>query len=271
MKTENEPRSGIPEIDSLVRLQPSTLMVIGGRTSIGKSALAKTIWSNAAKNGSKVCVFNLETSSEELFMRVLAAEAEVDSMKLQQKRYSKAEEERIADARTRLAGLPVIAFDNMATIREIWQKTQKLSVEGGLDLLIVDYLQLVKGYDADTDRVQEVGEIIRSIRLISRELEIPIIVCSQLDLAYDDNYERGPRLSDLPKAVVEEADVVLLIHRDDLLITEQEWELQYPVRRYPQNVADIIIAKNRYGPTGEVQLFFRDYLTHFFPIGSVTG
>ena len=255
--------SGFPELDSMVQLLPSTLMVIGGRTSVGKSALAKTIWINAAKNGSRVYVFNLESSNSMLFLRMLSSEAEVDSLRLRQRLYTQAEELRIVDAIARLSGLPVLADDKNTVIGEICKKARQLWLDRGLDLLVVDYLQLIQNYDLKSDRAQEIGEIFRSLKLLSQDLEIPIIVCSQLN---DAGISQRPNLTDLPKTVVEEADVVLLIHREDFFISEEEWNTQHPGHPFPASIADIAVAKNRYGSTGSIRLFFRDYLTRFEPL-----
>ncbi len=257
--------SGYPELDSFVSLEPSQLVVIAGHTSIGKSALALNICINAAKNGSRVVIFNLEMRAETINLRTLSSEAEVDSYRLRLDLTTLAEQQRIIDVIGYLSDLPLNIDDTPGqTATQIISKARRLALEHGIDLIVVDYLQLVEGNSGPgTSRTQEISEIFQSLKFLAQEFEVPIIVCSQLNSRGEGPYSRQPQLLDLPDSIALEADTVMFIHREDLYITEVEWEILHPGYLYPQNIAYIIIAKNNNGPTGTVQLLFRDFLTRF--------
>ena len=261
--------SGYSELDELLGgMQRSDLVILGARPSLGKSTLALNMCLNAAKNGSTAGVFSLEMSCEQLAMRILSSEAEIDSHRLRLGLYTMAEEQRIIDAIGQLSDLPVFIDDTpYQSLVEMRSKARRLSMEHGLDLLVVDYLQLVqgqgRGYSAN--RVQEISEISRSLKALARDLNIAMVTCSQLSRLVENRPGHRPQLSDLRDSgsIEQDADVVMFIHREDVYTTEEEWEQQRPGQPYPRNIADIIVAKHRNGPTGSIQLEFRDNLVRF--------
>ena len=261
--------SGYADLDELLGgIQRSDMVILGARPAVGKSTLALNICLNAARNGSKAGVFSLEMSCEQLAMRILASEAEVDSHRLRLRLLAPAEEQRIIDVVGQLSDLPVYIDDTpYQSMVEMRSKARRLSMEQGLDLLVVDYLQLVqgqgRGYSAN--RVQEISEISRSLKGLARDLNVALIACSQLSRVVENRPGHRPQLSDLRDSgsIEQDADVVMFIHREDIYITEDEWEQQHPGQPYPKNIADIIVAKHRNGPTGSLQLEFRDNLVRF--------
>ena len=261
--------SGYGELDELLGgIQRSDMVILGARPSLGKSTLALNICLNAAKNGSTAGVFSLEMSCEQLAMRILSSEAEVDSHRLRLGLYTMAEEQRIIDAIGQLSDLPVYIDDTpYQSMVEMRGKARRLWLEHGLDLLVVDYLQLVqgqgRGYSAN--RVQEISEISRSLKAMARDLNVALVTCSQLSRVVENRPGHRPQLSDLRDSgsIEQDADVVMFIHREDVYTTEEEWEQQRPGQPYPRNIADIIVSKHRNGPTGSIQLEFRDNLVRF--------
>jgi replicative DNA helicase len=259
---------GYTDLDELLGgIQRSDLVILGARPSLGKSTLALNISLNAAKNGSTAGIFSLEMSREQLALRILSSEAEIDSHRLRLGLLTEAEGERITDAIGRLSDLPVYIDDTpfQSTI-EMRSKARRLSLEHGLDLLVVDYLQLIQGRSGRSDnRVQEISEISRSLKIMARDLNIALITCSQLSRSVEQRTGHRPMLSDLRDSgsIEQDADVVMFLHREDLYFTEEEWAQQFPARPYPKNVTDLIVAKHRNGPTGNLQLFFRDNFVRF--------
>ena len=260
--------TGYSELDELLGgIQRSDLVILGARPSLGKSALALNASVNAAKNGSTVGVFSLEMSRDQLAMRILSAEAEIDSHRLRLGLLTDAQSDRITDAIGRLSDLPVYIDDTPSqSMIEMRSKARRLSLEHGLDLLVVDYLQLIQGRSGRSDnRVQEISEISRSLKIMARDLDIALITCSQLSRGVEQRPSHRPMLSDLRDSgsIEQDADVVMFLHREDVYFTEEEWAQQFPARPYPKNVADLIVAKHRNGPTGNLQLFFRDNFVRF--------
>ena len=266
---------GFTDLDELLGgIQRSDLLILGARPSLGKSTLALNICVNAAKNGSTTGVFSLEMSREQLALRILSAEAEIDSHRLRLGLLTEAEGERITDAIGKLSDLPVYIDDTpFQSMIEMRSKARRLMLEHGLDLLVVDYLQLIqgRGRGGTENRVQEISEISRSLKGMARDLNIAVITCSQLSRGVEQRTGHRPVLSDLRDSgsIEQDADVVMFIHREDLYYTEEEWERQFPGRPYPKNITDLIIAKHRNGPTGTVQLYFRDNLVRFDSLSRV--
>ena len=154
---------------------------------------------------------------------------------------------------------------------EMRRKSRRLLLEQGPDLLIVDYLQLVQGSSRSRggdNRVQEISEISRSLKGMARDLNIPIITCSQLSRGVESRTGHRPQLSDLRDSgsIEQDADIVMFIYREDDYYTEEEWEQQNPGRPFPRNIAEIIVAKHRHGPTGSVKLRFQNNLLRFVPL-----
>jgi replicative DNA helicase len=262
--------AGYNDLDDLLGgMQQSDMIILGARPALGKSTLAVNISMNAARNGSFVGIFSLEMSREQLALRMLASDAEIDSHRLRLGLYTEAEEQRIIDSIGRLSELPVYVDDTpFQGMVEMRSKARRLSLEHGLDLLVVDYLQLIQGRGRGENRVQEIGEISRSLKGMARDLRVPVITCSQLSRLVENRPGHRPQLSDLRDSgsIEQDADVVMFIHREDVYSTEEEWEQHSPGRPYPKNVAEIIVAKHRNGPTGNVKLIFRDNLLRFDPL-----
>ena len=267
--------TGFNDLDELLGgLQRSDMLILGARPGLGKSALAVNVSINAARQGSTVGIFSLEMSREQLALRILAGDAEVDAHRLRLGLYTEAEEQRIIDSIGNLSELPVFIDDTpFQGIPEMRSKTRRLSLgPDGLDLLIVDYLQLVQGQArarGGENRVQEISEISRSLKGIARDLRVPIITCSQLSRLVEGRPGHRPLLSDLRDSgsIEQDADIVMFIYREDVYYTEEEWEQHFPDRPYPRNIAEIIVAKHRHGPTGGVKLRFRNNLVRFDALG----
>ena len=261
--------SGFPDLDEcLGGLQRADLVILGARPSMGKSSLAVNIAVNAAKSGHTCGVFSLEMTREQLAMRVLASEAGIDSHRLRLGLYTHLEEGRIIDSIGRLSGLPVFIDDTpYQGMSEMRSKASLLALERGLDLLVVDYLQLVQGRQrwGQSNRVQEITEISRELKVLAGDLKVALIACSQLNRMVESRPNNRPRLSDLRDSgsIEQDADVVMFIHREDVYVTEEEWNQAHPNREYPKNIAEIIIAKHRKGPTGSILLEFIDNLVRF--------
>ncbi len=261
--------TGYNDIDELLGgLQRSDLIILGARPAMGKSSLMLNVSLSAAQSGATVGVFSLEMSREQLALRILASDAEIDSHRLRLGLYTEAEEQRIIDSIGRLSELPVYIDDTpLQAMAEMRSKARRLSLERGLDLLVVDYLQLIQGRGGrgGENRVQEISEISRSLKGMARDLNISVITCSQLSRVVENRPGHRPQLSDLRDSgsIEQDADVVMFIHREDIYYTEEEWEQQFPSRQYPRNLAEIIVAKHRNGPTGSVSLYFRDNLVRF--------
>ena len=265
--------TGFNEMDEILGgLSRSDMIILGARPSLGKSTLAMNVALNAAKTGAHAGVFSLEMSREQLALRILAADAEIDAHRLRFGVYTQAEEGRIIDSIGQLSELPVYIDDTpFQGLVEMRSKARRLSLEHGLDLLIVDYLQLIQGGSGGNNRVQEIGEISRSLKGMARDLNVALLTCSQLSRVVEHRPGHRPQLSDLRDSgsIEQDADVVMFIHREDRDYTEDEWDQQFPGRLYPRNIAEIIVAKHRNGPTGAIKLFFRDTIVRFDSLATV--
>jgi replicative DNA helicase len=262
--------TGFLDMDQLLGgFQRSDLIILAARPSLGKSTLALNIARNAAQQGSTVGVMSLEMSREQLALRLLSAAAEVDSHHLRMHYPLPArQQQRVDDAVGALSDLPIYIDDTpLQTIVEIRSKARRLHMERGMDLLIVDYIQLMQGAGGRQDnRVQEISEISRSLKSVARDLNISLLAISQLSRAVEQRPSHRPQLSDLRDSgsIEQDADVVAFIYRDDVYYTEEEWETQSKGQAvYPKNIAEIMVAKHRNGPLGNFNLFFRDQFSRF--------
>ncbi len=260
--------TGFPGIDNLLGngLQRSDMIVLAARPSLGKSTLAFNIARSAADSGNRVGIFSLEMSRDQIGMRLLASEANVDSYRIRIGLLSNDEESRLLDAIGILSDLPLYIDDTpIQTIVDMRGKARRLQTERGLDLVVIDYLQLIGGGGRIDNRAQEMGEISRSIKGMARDLDIPVIACSQLSRAIEQRPNHRPLLSDLRESgsIEQDADVVAFIHREDVYVSREDWEKRNPTEPYPQNIAEIIFAKHRNGPVGTVPLYFRSDLVRF--------
>ncbi len=253
-------RTGFKELDTMLAgFQKSDLIILAARPSVGKTSLALDIARQSAiQHGTTVGFFSLEMSAQQLVDRMVAAEARVNSWNLRTGRITDQEDfDRIRDAYDRLSRAPIYIDDqpgnNILKMRSVARRLKK---ENGLDLIIVDYLQLLAPTTAraSDSMVQQVTEISRSLKNLARELDVPVIALSQLSRAVE---QRGgkPRLSDLRDSgsIEQDADVVMFIHRDDKTNKESE----------RPNIAEILIEKHRNGPVGMVELYFDEKRTSF--------
>jgi len=240
--------------------QRSDLIIVAGRPSMGKTSLALSITRNAAvEQGACVALFSLEMAREPLVLRLLASEAGIDSRRVRLGLHNEEEERRIMEATGRLSEAPIYIDDSpQLRVVEMRNKAHRLHYERGIDLIMVDYLQLMQGDGRGESRVQEVSYISRSLKALARELNVPVLAISQLSRAAEWRASHRPQLSDLREsgAIEQDADVVMFIYRDDYYYKREEWESQYPDKKYPEGIANIIIAKQRNGPTGEIDLHF---------------
>ena len=260
--------TGFPGIDNLLGngMQRSDMIVLAARPSLGKSTLAFNVARAAADSGNRVGIFSLEMSRDQIGMRLLASEADVDSYRIRIGLLSNDEESRLLDAIGVLSDLPLYIDDTpIQTIVDMRGKARRLQAERGLDLVIIDYLQLIGGGGRIDNRAQEMGEISRSIKGMARDLDIPVIACSQLSRAIEQRPNHRPLLSDLRESgsIEQDADVVAFIHREDVYVSREDWEKRNPTEPYPENIAEIIFAKHRNGPVGTVPLYFRNDLVRF--------
>ncbi len=248
--------------------QRSDLVIVAGRPSMGKTSLGLSIARNVAVE-QKACValFSMEMSRDSIVMRFLASESGVNSRRVRFGLHTEDEERHIMDA-TGVLSEAAIFIDDSPQLRvvEMRSKARRLHFERGLDLIIVDYLQLMQGEGRGENRVQEISYISRSLKALSRELNVPVIAVSQLSRQVEWRASHIPQLSDLRESgsIEQDADVVIFIYRDEYYHTEEEWQLQHPDREYPREEADIIVAKNRNGPTGQIKLRFRHNLATFY-------
>jgi replicative DNA helicase len=236
-------------------LQPSDLVVVAARPAMGKTSFALNIAQHAAmKENRKVGIFSLEMSREQLFLRLLTGLARVDAHRLRTGRLAKEEWTRLTLALGELASAPIHIDDTPGTtVLEMRAKSRRLKLEQGLDLLIVDYLQLMRGRGRFENRNQEISDISRSLKELAKELHLPVIAISQLSRAPEQRGgDRRPQLSDLREsgAIEQDADVVLFIFREEV----------YKATEENHGRAQIIIAKQRNGPIGTLDMaFIREY------------
>jgi replicative DNA helicase len=249
--------TGFTDFDRMTSgLQRQELVVIAARPSMGKTALALNMAQYAAKNGNVVGIFSLEMSAEQLVSRLLCSEARVDAHRLRTGYLNREEWARLADALRRLCETKVYIDDSAAvSVMEMRAKCRRLKAEHGLDMLIIDYLQLMAGRGRIESRQQEVSQISRDLKGLAKELDVPVVALSQLSRAPEQRSEHKPQLSDLREsgAIEQDSDLVCFIYREELYNPTDE----------NQGTAELIIGKQRNGPTGTVPLAFLKEFTRF--------
>ena len=249
--------TGFTDFDRMTSgLQRQELVVIAARPSMGKTALALNMAQYAAKNGNVVGIFSLEMSAEQLVSRLLCSEARVDAHRLRTGYLNREEWARLADALRRLCETKVYIDDSAAvSVMEMRAKCRRLKAEHGLDLLIIDYLQLMAGRGRMESRQQEVSQISRDLKGLAKELDVPVVALSQLSRAPEQRSEHKPQLSDLREsgAIEQDSDLVCFIFREEVYNPTDE----------NQGTAELIIGKQRNGPTGVVPLAFLKEFTRF--------
>jgi len=255
--------------DFLGGLQRSDLIVLAARPSLGKTSLALNIARNAAIN-QKACVAlcSLEMSREAVVQRLLASESGVDSRKVRLGRFGEKDEIKIMEASGVLSEAPIY-IDDSPQLRalDIRSKARRLHFERNIDLIIVDYLQLIQGDGKNETRVQEISKITRALKTLARELNVPILAVSQLSRAVEWRASHVPQLADLRESgsIEQDADVVLFIYRDDMYFSAEDWSKVHDIEKepYPRGIADINIAKHRNGPLGQIKLRFLSRVVKF--------
>jgi replicative DNA helicase len=248
-------------------LQPSDLIILAARPSMGKTSLALNIAQNAAiKQGKTVGVFSLEMSKEQLVDRLFASMLGVDSWKLQRGKLDDSDFQNMGPIMDELSKANIFIDDSVASsLPELRAKARRLQMEHGLDLLILDYLQLMSTGNANYigNRVQEISEISRALKQVARELRVPILALSQLSRAVENRPDKKPMLSDLRESgsIEQDADVVLMMYREDYYNED--------VAQEEQGLTDVYIRKHRNGPTGVVELKFRREQMRFYDIDRI--
>jgi replicative DNA helicase len=226
---------------------------------MGKTAFALNIAQNAAlEAGIPVAVFSLEMAREQLATRMLAAEARVDSQRLRKGFLGETDWPKLTTAAGRLSEAPIFIDDTPAiTVIEMKAKARRLKAEAGLGLIVLDYLQLMRGGAYKDSREQEISEISRSLKSLAKELNVPVIALSQLNRKVEDRTSRRPQMADLREsgAIEQDADVIAFIYRDEVYNRSDD--------NPDKGIAEIIIGKQRNGPTGTVKLAFQEKYTRF--------
>jgi replicative DNA helicase len=240
-------------------LQPGDLIVIAGRPSMGKTALALNIARNASlETGEPAAIFSLEMSKEQLSLRMLSAEARIDSSRMRGGFLSERDLARINRAAGALYDIPIYIDDSPAiSALEIRAKTRRMKMDKGVGLVVVDYLQLMRGRASAERRDLEISEISRSLKALAKELNLPVVALSQLNRKVEDRTNKRPVLSDLREsgAIEQDADVILFIYRDEVYHKEED--------NPNKGIAELILAKQRNGPIGAVKLAFLETYTRF--------
>ncbi len=266
--------TGFKALDELLGgCQRSDLIIIGARPSIGKTSLGLAISKNAIMAEHPACVafLSMEMSCESVVNRLISSQADVDTHRLLLGQLSPAEEKRKMDAIGELSEAPFYIDDSpQLRVVDMRSKVRRLHNERGVDLVVLDYLQLVQGDGRNENRVQEVSNITRSLKALARELNVPVIVISQLSRALMGRGSHRPQLSDLRESgsIEQDADVVLFIHREDYYSTPDDWSREHDLSKdpYPRGIADIIVAKHRNGPVGEIKLRFQGRTAWFYDL-----
>jgi len=251
--------TGFEQFDRLTAgLQPSDLIIIAGRPSMGKTALALNIGYNAAKKTDKaVAVFSLEMSKQQLGIRLLGFDSGINATKLRTGSLRTDDWPRLTESADRLSELPIFIDDTSAiTVLGMKAKCRRLKKRGDLGLVIVDYMQLIQGRRSAESRQLEMSEISASLKGLAKDLDVPVIALSQLNRKVEDRPNKRPQLADLREsgAIEQDADVIAFIYRD---------EIYNPNSEENRNLAEIIIGKQRNGPTGFFKLTFQKELTRF--------
>ena len=257
--------TGFSHLDNLTSgLQNSDLIILAARPSMGKTALALNIARNAAVDANiPVAIFSLEMSKEQLSLRMLCSEARIDSSRLRGGFFSMEDWHRLTDAAGVLSETPIYIDDSPSlTAMEIRAKARRLKMDKNIGLIVIDYLQLMQGRASAERRDLEISDISRSLKALAKELELPVLALSQLNRMLEQRTDKRPRLSDLREsgALEQDADVVAFIYRDEVYNKEED----NPRR----GTAEILLSKQRNGPTGDVNLTFLNSFTRFENLAS---
>jgi replicative DNA helicase len=257
--------TGFSRLDNLTSgFQNSDLIILAARPSMGKTALALNIARNAAVDANiPVAVFSLEMSKEQLSLRMLCSEARIDSSRLRGGFFSMEDWHRLTDAAGILSESPIYIDDSASlSAMDIRAKARRLKMEKNIGLVVIDYLQLMQGRAGAERRDIEISEISRSLKALAKELDLPVLALSQLNRMLEQRNDKRPRLSDLREsgALEQDADVVAFIYRDEVYNKEED--------NPNKGVAEILLSKQRNGPTGDIHLSFFNSFTRFENLAS---
>ncbi|MBQ3046490.1 MAG: replicative DNA helicase [Clostridia bacterium] len=262
------------ELDNILNgVHKSDLMILAARPAVGKTSLAMNLVEHIALQGYSCAVFSLEMGREQLGQRLLCSVAGVSMSNAMKGKLNKTEWLNIAKARAKLSGAKIFIDDSaMITPREMLSKCRRLKNRFGLDFVMVDYIQLMspdKSKNSD-NRQTEVSDISRNLKIMAKELNVPVLALSQLSRTAESRGGR-PQLSDLREsgAIEQDADIVMFIHRPDKAVTVKDKDFEEG--KVKKNVAEIVIAKHRNGPTGVVELYFKEECTKFINLNRDTG
>ncbi|MEG6522738.1 replicative DNA helicase [Desulfotomaculum sp. 1211_IL3151] len=248
--------TGFIELDNMTNgFQPGDLAILAARPSMGKTALAILCGQYAAlKHQIPVAIFSLEMSKEQLVQRMLCSEAMVDAHKVRTGNIADEDWSKLSEAARHLSRAPIYLDDTgAATVREVRSKCRRLKVEKGLGLVVIDYLQLMSGGKRIENRQQEIADISRKLKGLAKELHVPVLALSQLSRAVESRTDKRPMMSDLRESgsIEQDADIIMFIYRDEYYNPDSE----------KKGIAEIIIAKQRNGSVGSVELgFFREFV-----------
>jgi replicative DNA helicase len=247
--------TGFYELDDLTTgLQKSDLVIVAGRPSMGKTAFMLNMALSAALKGSTVCIFSLEMSREQLVMRMLCSEAGVDMQNVKTGRLSDSELMQISNTLDPLSKANIYIDDTGGVnVTEIRSKCRRLKSSRGLDMVVIDYLQLMQTSGKSENRVTEIAEVTRSLKILARELNVPIILGSQLSRGPENRPDHRPHMADLRESgsIEQDADMVMMLFRPAVYDETAD------------NTAEVILAKNRNGPTGTAKLAWIDKFGKF--------
>ena len=251
--------TGFPLLDKkLSGLQGSQLIIVAGRPGMGKTSFALNVAQNVAiKHNIPVAIFSLEMSKEQLAIRMMCSEALVDSQKTRTGGLTHDDLDRLAGAVKKLGQSPVFVDDTPTiTVMEMLAKARRLKQEKGLGLVVIDYLQLMTGKGRRENRQQEISGMTRSLKIMAKEIDLPVILLSQLSRESEKRESKRPQLSDLRESgsIEQDADVVIFLHRDSYYNKEAD------------NISQLIVAKQRSGPTGDINVSWRGEYTRFTEI-----
>ena len=239
-------------------LQKSDLILVAARPSMGKTAFTLNIATYAAMHGHTVAFFSLEMSKEQLMQRMLCSEGGIDSQRLRTGQLEDADWDRLINTADRVSKASIYIDDTAGiNVMDLRSKARRLKAEHGLDLIVIDYLQLMQGRarSSSDNRQQEISEISRSLKALARELDVPVVALSQLSRSVESRTVKKPMLSDLRESgsLEQDADIVMFLYREDYYDQETE----------RKNITEVIIAKHRNGPIGTIELFFQKEFTKF--------
>lgn len=254
--------TGFTDLNSLLGgFQKSDLVLLAARPSMGKTALAVNLAVNAAKAGKKIAMFSLEMSKTQIGQRILASFAQMNLSSLFKGELEGQDLVNLITASNELSKYSLHIDDTAAiSLIELKAKLRRLKMEEGLDLVVVDYLQLMTTGERIENRVQEISQISRGLKAIAKELDVPVLALSQLSRALEQRPDKRPKLSDLREsgAIEQDADIVMFLYRDYVYNKETE----------NPNLAEVIVSKHRNGPIGVVNLIWKDEYTRFFDVSN---